>query len=275
VLAFPVCTVASHRLSHASERERERHRQLLRLADRLHLAGSVITAADDALVVRLAWQDLEHYGIFFQLFVLVVGMVAGYGLEQYHVTVVAEAGGVLMVGLIAGWLMTKDEETGLADDNAKELEHVATFDVNFFFLFLLPPIILDAGFNMDEMQRRKLFQNIGAVCCLAFGGTLISTIAMACIMHWFGSVAVVTEDAAGGAAFPEGMTWVESLVFGSLISATDPVTVLAIFGKMGADRDLYALVFGESVLNDAVAIVLCAPQQPQFSVPHALAHSWR
>ena len=53
-----------------------------------------------------------------------------------------------------------------------------------------------------------------------------------------------------------GMTGLESLVFASLLSATDPVTVLAIFGKMGADRDLYALVFGESVLNDAVAIVL-------------------
>ena len=54
----------------------------------------------------------------------------------------------------------------------------------------------------------------------------------------------------------QGFTLTESLIFGSLISATDPVTVLAIFGKMGADRDLYSLVFGESVLNDAVAIVL-------------------
>jgi NhaP-type Na+/H+ or K+/H+ antiporter len=53
-----------------------------------------------------------------------------------------------------------------------------------------------------------------------------------------------------------GMTVLESMIFGSLVSATDPVTVLAVFGKMGADRDLYAIVFGESVLNDAVAIVL-------------------
>ena len=54
----------------------------------------------------------------------------------------------------------------------------------------------------------------------------------------------------------EGFTPLEALIFGSLISATDPVTVLAIFGTQGADRDLYSLVFGESVLNDAVAIVL-------------------
>lgn len=46
------------------------------------------------------------------------------------------------------------------------------------------------------------------------------------------------------------------MVFGAIISATDPVTVLAVFNMLGVDRDLYALVFGESVLNDAVAIVL-------------------
>jgi len=54
----------------------------------------------------------------------------------------------------------------------------------------------------------------------------------------------------------DGFTPLEALIFGALISATDPVTVLAIFGSQGADRDLYSLVFGESVLNDAVAIVL-------------------
>jgi sodium/hydrogen exchanger 8 len=45
-------------------------------------------------------------------------------------------------------------------------------------------------------------------------------------------------------------------MFGSLISATDPVTVLSIFQELGSDVNLYALVFGESVLNDAMAISL-------------------
>ena len=44
--------------------------------------------------------------------------------------------------------------------------------------------------------------------------------------------------------------------FGSLISATDPVCTLALFQTMNVDQDLYAIVFGESVLNDAVSIVL-------------------
>ncbi|KAK8937362.1 Sodium/hydrogen exchanger 6 [Platanthera zijinensis] len=49
---------------------------------------------------------------------------------------------------------------------------------------------------------------------------------------------------------------VECMMFGALISATDPVTVLSIFQELGSDMNLYALVFGESVLNDAMAISL-------------------
>lgn len=51
-------------------------------------------------------------------------------------------------------------------------------------------------------------------------------------------------------------SFIDCLLFGALISATDPVTVLAIFSDLHVDVNLYALVFGESVLNDAVAIVL-------------------
>lgn len=51
-------------------------------------------------------------------------------------------------------------------------------------------------------------------------------------------------------------TFLDTLRFGAMISATDPVTVLAIFTDLHVDVNLYALVFGESVLNDAVAIVL-------------------
>ncbi|TYH29713.1 hypothetical protein ES288_A01G034400v1 [Gossypium darwinii] len=53
-----------------------------------------------------------------------------------------------------------------------------------------------------------------------------------------------------------GLPFVECLMFGALISATDPVTVLSIFQELGTDTNLYALVFGESVLNDAMAISL-------------------
>jgi sodium/hydrogen exchanger 8 len=49
---------------------------------------------------------------------------------------------------------------------------------------------------------------------------------------------------------------VDAFAFGSLISAVDPVATLAIFNALDIDPVLYMLVFGESILNDAVAIVL-------------------
>ena len=51
-------------------------------------------------------------------------------------------------------------------------------------------------------------------------------------------------------------SFLDSLRFGALISATDPVTILAIFTDLHVDVNLYAIIFGESVLNDAVSMVL-------------------
>ena len=55
---------------------------------------------------------------------------------------------------------------------------------------------------------------------------------------------------------PQDMKFGHCLQFGAMISATDPVTVLAVFKDLKVEPNLDALLFGESVLNDAVAIVL-------------------
>ena len=52
------------------------------------------------------------------------------------------------------------------------------------------------------------------------------------------------------------LDFIQSFAFGSLISAVDPVATLAIFQALDADPVLHMLVFGESILNDAVAIVM-------------------
>lgn len=57
-------------------------------------------------------------------------------------------------------------------------------------------------------------------------------------------------------SFHPSFTLRESFAFGSLISATDPVSVLAIFKELDADANLYAIVFGESIFNDAIGIVM-------------------
>ena len=60
---------------------------------------------------------------------------------------------------------------------------------------------------------------------------------------------------AGGVTMELRLT--DALAFGALISAVDPVATLAIFSAMDVEPVLNMLVFGESILNDAVSIVLC------------------
>lgn len=80
---------------------------------------------------------------------------------------------------------------------------------------------------------------------LAFVGTAVSTVVIA-IMMWLLGVLHLSFR----------IDFFHATLFGAIISATDPVTVLAVFGRLHADKNLNALVFGESVMNDAVAIVL-------------------
>ena len=58
--------------------------------------------------------------------------------------------------------------------------------------------------------------------------------------------------------FCANIPFVESLAFGALISSIDPIAVLSVLNNMGmSDKDpIYVLIFGESLLNDGVAIVL-------------------
>jgi sodium/hydrogen exchanger-like protein 6/7 len=94
------------------------------------------------------------------------------------------------------------------------------------------------------MKRKHFFKNFGAIITFAFLGTTVSSFAVGGLMYGFTRL------------FYPTLKFTDTLLFGAIISATDPVTVLAIFNDLNVDVDLYALVFGESVLNDAVAIVL-------------------
>ena len=124
------------------------------------------------------------------------------------------------------------------------MDQKSTFDPEIFFNVLLPPIIFHAGYSM---KKRFFFRNIGSILAFAFLGTAVSTFVIGGVM--LGVTQIYTHD-------HYSFTFLDSLHFGALISATDPVTVLAIFNDLHVDVNLYALVFGESVLNDAVAIVM-------------------
>uniref|UniRef100_A0A452TZW9 Sodium/hydrogen exchanger n=1 Tax=Ursus maritimus TaxID=29073 RepID=A0A452TZW9_URSMA len=128
-----------------------------------------------------------------------------------------------------------------------EMLRKVTFDPEVFFNILLPPIIFYAGYSLNI---RHFFRNLGSILAYAFLGTAISCFVIGSIMYGCVTLIKVTGQLAGDFYFTD------CLLFGAIVSATDPVTVLAIFHELQVDVELYALLFGESVLNDAVAIVL-------------------
>ncbi|XP_038842085.1 sodium/hydrogen exchanger 8 isoform X3 [Salvelinus namaycush] len=116
------------------------------------------------------------------------------------------------------------------------------FRPNMFFLLLLPPIIFESGYSL---HKGNFFQNIGSITLFAVIGTAISAFIVGGGIYFLGQADVIYK-----------MSMTDSFAFGSLISAVDPVATIAIFNALNVDPVLNMLVFGESILNDAVSIVL-------------------
>jgi CPA1 family monovalent cation:H+ antiporter len=103
-------------------------------------------------------------------------------------------------------------------------------------------LLLFAGaflLNLVYLSREKL-----AVGLLSVIGTLLTTAALAAIMHW-------TLPLFGIAA-----PWIECLFFGTLISPTDPVAVLEMLHRVGVPKNIQAQLAGESLFNDGIGAVL-------------------
>ena len=102
-----------------------------------------------------------------------------------------------------------------------------------FFLGLLPPIIFNSGY---QLKRRIFFANMGAIVSLAVIGTTLSAAVVGTCLFVFGDW-----------GYSPKISLMEALAFGSLISATDPVSTLAVFSDLKVEPALFYIVFGESV----------------------------
>ena len=138
---------------------------------------------------------------------------------------------LMLVGYVASEILVYFSiDTGIRWDNFYDL---------IFFVFL-PVLIFEAAFNLNA---RLLFKNILPVLFLAVPLMLLSAGIIAVFLYY-------------GIGHPTGFPWVAALLTGALLSATDPGAVLALFKKIGAPERLSLLVDGESLFNDATAIVM-------------------
>ena len=195
-------------------------------------------------------QHTGALGLFLGLSLLMLVLASGALLDRLKVRFISEAAVGLLVGLALGLtvrLVGSDDSGALGAGSSlgSGLAQAVNFDPGVFFLVLLPPIIFESGYCMHSMAFFRFVKNFGAILAFAFVGTAVSAALVGLVCF-----------AAGQAGLVFDIDLLDALLFGSLISATDPVTVLSIFQKVGADLNLWSLIYGESVLNDAVAIVL-------------------
>lgn len=212
-----------------------------------------------ALSMSAAW-DVDNLAALDSMVVgvsLLTIIGAGFLVNTNRIRNVPESGIAMVLGCIIGIVaLSIDHLRG-----ATEEERVLMFQPDIFFYLLLPPVVFEAGFSADQ---RIFVNNLGAILSFAVIGTFVSTVVVAEGLYMLG--------------FSNKL---ECYLFGSLMSATDPVATIALFGSQrftngNSDAIFHCLVFGESLLNDAVAVVLFSAferrfQSSQHDIPNAFS----
>jgi CPA1 family monovalent cation:H+ antiporter len=122
-------------------------------------------------------------------------------------------------------------------------------------ILFLPALVFEGSVKLDV---RELLRNSVPLLLLANAGVLLAALVTGYLLHWLIGLPVLI-----------------ALLFGCIISATDPISVLAIFKDLGVDKRLSLIMEGESLLNDGTAVVLFgilfgAVVAEKWSVPNGI-----
>ncbi|KAL4313430.1 hypothetical protein GQ457_01G006700 [Hibiscus cannabinus] len=183
------------------------------------------------LVRNLVHQHEQVVPVSMFVALLCLCLVIGHLLEENRW--VNESITAIIIGSIAGTvilLLSKGKSS-----------HILRFDEQLFFIYLLPPIIFNAGF---QVKKKQFFQNFITIMLFGVIGVFISSAIVTAGSWWL---------------FPMlgfgGLTPREYLAVGTIFSSTDTVCTLQVLHQ-DENPLLYSLVFGEGVVNDATSVVL-------------------
>jgi CPA1 family monovalent cation:H+ antiporter len=121
---------------------------------------------------------------------------------------------------------------------AAHVVHGVTLSADLVFYGFLPVLLFEAAYNLDGHHLSRDWRR---VLLLTVPGVLLAFALSAIGVHWLGRT-----------------TWTVALLFGALIAATDPVSVVALFKKLGVPDRLTTLIEAESLFNDGTAAVVFA-----------------
>ncbi|GEQ66667.1 hypothetical protein JCM33374_g330 [Metschnikowia sp. JCM 33374] len=177
----------------------------------------------------------SSWALFILLFLLCSALWSSYYLQQRRIKAIHETVLSIFYGMIVGLIIRVAPGHYIQD--------AVKFKSGYFFNILLPPIILNSGY---ELHQANFFRNIGSILTFAIPGTFISSLVLGTILYVWTALGVDGVK----------LEFVDALAVGATLSATDPVTILSIFNAYKVDPKLYTIIFGESLLNDAISIVM-------------------
>ncbi|TKB50443.1 cyclic nucleotide-binding domain-containing protein [Ferrimonas sediminicola] len=145
---------------------------------------------------------------------------------------------LLLVGLTMGLAHRLDLLASQAPLFHHSVDLVSGISPHLILYVFLPTLIFESAFSLEAHLFRRMFMQIAL---LAIPGLMVAALLTALLARW---------------AFPWEWSWALCLLFGTLISATDPVAVVALLKEVSSRKRLETLIEGESLLNDGTAIVL-------------------
>jgi solute carrier family 9 (sodium/hydrogen exchanger), member 6/7 len=177
----------------------------------------------------------SSWALFILLFLLCAALWSSYFLQQRRIKAIHETVLSIFYGMVVGLVIRMSPGHYIQD--------AVKFNSSYFFNILLPPIILNSGY---ELHQANFFSNLGSILTFAIPGTFISSLVVGIILYIWTSLGLDGIK----------LEFVDALAVGATLSATDPVTILSIFNAYKVDPKLYTIIFGESLLNDAISIVM-------------------
>ncbi len=196
--------------------------------------------AEDDLASHEGGHHSDMSPLFFIIVALIIGAATRHFLRKspipYTVT-------LLIFGLMIGMAVRMHFFEGWGDTFATAVRWAGHIDPHLILYIFLPTLIFEAAFAMDVHTFKKSVAN---AAILAVPGIIVAI---------FLTAFIIIGIKEFGFGLPD-WTWQVALLFGVVISATDPVAVVALLKDLGASKKLGTLIEGESLLNDGTAIVI-------------------
>lgn len=190
--------------------------------------------------------DSEYYPELYMIIFcfLIIYTVSAAALEHFNFHYIHESGIAIILGIGLGlFLVVASGDSAL------------TFDETTFFYFILPPIIFEAGFSLD---RKEFSKNFSYIFIFGVLGTFVNFFVILYLSYWIselGWVYIQSSTDPTRTHTTVSLSMKDCFYFAATTCATDTVAAVTII-KAKKYPKLYSILFGESTLNDAVAVIL-------------------